>query len=91
MRVVEITDNLLKKFPDKSRRELRFIAQGIVKSINKKLRGAYIIKFTVPGLGEFRTHGKRIKKNRKQRITKSRKLKREVYKQERFKKENILW
>ena len=65
MRVVKITDDLLKMFPDKSRRELRFIIQGIVKSVNKKLRNARILKFTVPGLGEFKTHGGRVKTNKK--------------------------
>lgn len=91
MRVVRITDDLLKMFPGRSRKEIRFIVQGIVKSINKKLRNARILKFTVPGLGEFKTHGGRVKTNKKHRQRLDRDKKRKIYKENRFKKENILW
>lgn len=91
MRVVEITPSLLKRFPGKSRRQLRFIIQGVVKSINRKLRNAHIVKFTVPGLGEFRTHGNRTKRNKKAIQKRDREMKRKIYYEQSMKKEKILF
>jgi hypothetical protein len=91
MRVVEINEALLKKFPSKSRKELRFIIQGVVKIINRKLRRAYIVKFTVPKLGTFKTHGGRIKKNTGNIRKADRINKRKIALKKEFEKDNVLW
>lgn len=91
MRVVEINEALLKRFPSKTRKQLRMVVQGIVKSANRKLTNARIVDFTVRGLGRFKTHGGRVKRNKKHIQKLGRQNKRKIYLKKQLKKENILW
>ncbi len=91
MRVVEITDYMLRMFPGKSRKQLRFIIHGIIRPINRKMRRAYILDFTVPKLGRFKTHGTRVKGNKRNRIKSDRLTKRRMAKVKALKKENVLF
>ena len=91
MPVLKIPPKLEYKYPSLRRKELRLVLTMIIKSINMRLRKAYIVDFKVRGLGTFKSHGNRKKKNFKKLLIKDKLRKRKKQEEKENLKENLLW
>ncbi len=91
MKLSQINERILKKHPDLTKKEIKSIVSGVLSARAQKIRGAYILDFYVPFLGNIRTH--RAKKTRRyiKNKVKDKKRKREQKRIKDFKKENLLW
>jgi len=86
-----IPQKLLDKHPDLTKKEIRMIASMILASRADKIRRAYILNFTVLGLGNFRSHAsKKVRRYNKNKI-KDRKRKRELQSIKENSKIYLLW
>lgn len=84
-------DKLLAKHPDLTKKEIKIITSMILAARASKLKGAYIVKFTVPYLGVFRSHGsKKVRRYNKNKVRDRKRKKVELLKKS-LTKEKLLW
>lgn len=86
-----IPQKLLDKHPELTKKEIRMVASMILASRADKIRRAYILNFTILGLGKTRTHlAKKVRRYNKNK-KKDRIRKRELQLIKETKTEYLLW
>lgn len=82
---------LLNKYPDLNAKQIKMIANMVLAARAGKLRGAYIVRFSVPYLGLFRSHAsKKVRRYNKNKV-KDRKRKKIESKNKSLTKEKLLF
>lgn len=86
-----IPQKLLDKHPDLTKNEIKLIARTIIIGRADKIRNAYIVNFTVLGMGKFRSHARKKNRRWKKGLTKDRKRKRELTIKKQMSRESLLF
>ncbi len=91
MAQLKLSQKLLDRHPDLTKLEIGIIVKMILASRADKIRRAYILKFTVMFLGQFRSHGsKKVKRYNRNKL-KDRIRKRELQNIKENSREYLLW
>lgn len=88
---MKLSQRLLDKHPELSKREINLIARTIIISRADRLRTSYIVNICVPNLGRFRSHASKKVRRRTKTLSADRKRKRVLQKQKELTKEYLLW
>jgi len=86
-----LPDKLLDKYPRHTSKELRIIPQQILRSRGLKIARGYILYFTVPRLGKFRTHASKVTRRKSGTQKEDRRRKKELTIKKQNTREALLW